>query len=164
MFCRELLQLSVWRESEWRYSALLVPLTLTGICPWASFLTLSSILFLKVSLEMHSLRPYLSLRLILKHCREETGTISQQSTKSWVHLGTCSDLVSTFCCSRADINHSAVCGSTCCTLPTSHSLTVSLQTRGCIAAQVCSSLLSGNCLFLQCHSYYFFHLDSVPSL
>lgn len=69
---------------------------------------LSSILFLEISLKMHSLQPYLSLCPILKHCRGETGTISQQSTKSWVHLGMCSDLVSTFCCSHADINHSAV--------------------------------------------------------
>lgn len=82
-------------------------------------LALSSILFLKISLKMHSLQAYLSLCLILKHCRGETGTISQQSTKSWVHLRMCSDLVSTFCCSRIDINHSAERSSTCCTLPTS---------------------------------------------
>lgn len=46
----------------------------------------------------------------------------------------CSDLVSTFCCSRVDINHSAERGSTCCTLPTSqpHRLEA-------IVAQVCSS-------------------------
>lgn len=55
-------------------------------------------------------------RLILKHCRGETGTISQQSTNSRVHLGTRSDLVSTFCCSRADINHPAAHSGTCCTL------------------------------------------------
>lgn len=60
---------------------------------------------------------YLSLCLILNRCRGETGTISQQFTKSWVHLRMCSDLVSTFCCNRMDINHPAESSSsTCCTL------------------------------------------------
>lgn len=87
--------------------------------------TISSILFLEISLKMHSLQPYLSLCLIWKHCRGETGTIRQQSTKSWVHLRMRSDLVSTFCCSCTDINHSAEHSSTCCT-----KLTASPQARG----------------------------------
>lgn len=74
----------------------------------------SSILFLQISLKTLSL--ICPPRLILKHCRGETGTISQQSTNSRVHLGTRSDLVSTFCCSRADINHPAAHSGTCCTL------------------------------------------------
>lgn len=78
---------------------------------------------------MHSPQPYLSLCRILKHCRGETGTISQQSRKSWVHRGMCSDLVSTFCCSCVDINHSAVRGGTCCTLSTSQPHCLSSDTR-----------------------------------
>lgn len=112
---------NTWRKTEWSPSSLLIPVTSAVLFPRASFVLsqLSSILFLQISLKMHSLQSYLSFCLILKHCKGETGTISQQSTKSWVHLRMCSDLVSTFCCSRVDINHSAERGSTCCTLPTS---------------------------------------------
>ena len=69
---------------------------------------LSSILFLEISLTMLplQLQPYHFLCLILKHYRAETGTISQRSEKSGVHLRMCSDPVSTFCCSRVYINHS----------------------------------------------------------
>lgn len=77
---------------------------------------LSSILFCDISLNMHSLWPYPSLCLILKHCRE--GDRNYLSAESPEFICSVCVLVSTFCCPRADINHSTICGSTCCTLPT----------------------------------------------
>lgn len=71
-----------------------------------------------------------------------------------------SDLVSTFCCSRIDINHSAAGAA-----PSSpHSLAASLQAWGRSSSKAVHLSWVGTGLFLLHHSYHFFHLDSVSSL
>lgn len=133
MFAYDLLQCNL-------YIHIMTPCSLTE---------LSSILFLEVSLTMLplQLQPYPVLCLILKHYRAETGTISQRVRK--VRSSSEDVLRSCFYILLLSRVHKSLF----CRTP-GHLLR-SLSGLEAIAAQVCSSPPSGNCLFLLCHSYNF---------
>lgn len=89
--------------------------------------------------------------LITLWCRDE----NYQSAVCKVHLTLCSELVSTFCCTRVDINHRAERSSGSSTCSPRFITSLSLCRLVAIEAHVRSSCLSRNGLFLLYLSYHF---------